>query len=132
MRTAPMGPSNGMPESISAADAPLIASTSCGFSRSAPRTVTTTCVSLRSELARLERQRLGRAADGCGYGNGVRHCQSLLATPDGAAGRAAGRPVPSCQAPERAGDLATGSWRSGRRRLQLSSTVLLVEHRVAG
>ena len=47
MRTAPIGPSNGMPESISAAEAALIASTSCGFSWSAPMTVTTTWVSLR-------------------------------------------------------------------------------------
>ena len=39
MRTAPIGPSNGMPEIISAAEAALIASTSCGFSWSAPSTV---------------------------------------------------------------------------------------------
>ena len=35
MRTAPMGPSKGMPESISAAEAPLMASTSWGLTRSA-------------------------------------------------------------------------------------------------
>ena len=46
-RTAPMGPSKGMPDSMSAADAPLMATTSCGFSRSAPMTVHTTWVSLR-------------------------------------------------------------------------------------
>ena len=47
-RTAPMGPSKGMPESISAADAPLMASTSCGFTWSAPMMVPTTCTSLRN------------------------------------------------------------------------------------
>jgi hypothetical protein len=47
MRTAPIGPSKGMPEIISAADAPLMASTSCGFSWSAPKTVPTTWTSLR-------------------------------------------------------------------------------------
>ena len=47
MRTAPMGPSNGIPDSISAALAALMASTSWGFSWSAPRTVMTTWVSLR-------------------------------------------------------------------------------------
>ena len=46
-RTAPIGPSNGMPETVSAADAPLIDATSCGFSRSAPRMVAMTCTSLR-------------------------------------------------------------------------------------
>ena len=30
-RTAPIGPSNGMPDTVSAADAPLIDSTSCGL-----------------------------------------------------------------------------------------------------
>ena len=42
-----MGPSKGMPESISAAEAALMASTSWGFSWSAPMTVMTTWVSLR-------------------------------------------------------------------------------------
>jgi len=46
-RTAPIGPSNGMPLIMSAADDALIASTSCGFTWSAPTTVTTICVSLR-------------------------------------------------------------------------------------
>ena len=36
-RTAPMGPSKGMPDSMSAAEAPLMASTSWGFTRSAPK-----------------------------------------------------------------------------------------------
>ena len=48
MRTAPTGPSNGMPESMSAAEAPLIMSTSCGLTRSAARTVPTTWTSLRN------------------------------------------------------------------------------------
>ena len=47
MRTEPIGPSNGMPLIISAAEAALIDSTSCGFSWSAPMTVVTTWVSLR-------------------------------------------------------------------------------------
>ena len=47
MRTAPMGPSKGMPESISAAEAPLMARTSWGFTRSAARMVPTTWTSLR-------------------------------------------------------------------------------------
>ena len=47
MRTAPMGPSNGIPEIINAAEAALMASTSWGFSWSAPITVPTTWVSLR-------------------------------------------------------------------------------------
>src|SRR5580692_935729 len=46
-RTAPIGPSKGIPESIKAADAALIASTSCGFTWSAPMIVPTTCTSLR-------------------------------------------------------------------------------------
>ena len=46
-RTAPIGPSNGMPDTMSAADAPLIDATSCGFSRSAPMIVAMTCTSLR-------------------------------------------------------------------------------------
>ena len=50
-----MGPSKGMPESMRAAEAPLMASTSCGFSRSAPITVTTTWVSLRYPSAKLGR-----------------------------------------------------------------------------
>src|ERR1700694_3403136 len=45
-----MGPSNGMPDSIRAAEAALIASTSWGFSRSAPMMVPTTWVSLRKPL----------------------------------------------------------------------------------
>src|SRR5439155_1349762 len=36
MRTAPIGPSKGMPESISAAEAALMASTSWGLARSVP------------------------------------------------------------------------------------------------
>src|SRR4051812_35847861 len=47
MRTAPIGPSKGMPEIISAADAALMATMSWGFSWSAPRMVPTTWVSLR-------------------------------------------------------------------------------------
>src|SRR5215210_5057026 len=47
MRTAPMGPSKGMPESIRAAEAPLMARTSWGFSWSAPRMVATMWTSLR-------------------------------------------------------------------------------------
>src|SRR5690349_11004671 len=47
MRTAPIGPSNGMPEIISAAEAALIESTSCGLCWSAPSTVVTIWVSLR-------------------------------------------------------------------------------------
>src|SRR5262245_37553754 len=46
-RTAPIGPSNGMPDTVSAADAPLIDTMSCGFSRSTPRIVAMTCTSLR-------------------------------------------------------------------------------------
>src|SRR5438874_2660541 len=47
MRTAPMGPSKGIPDSIRAAEAALMAMTSWGFSWSAPITVPTTWVSLR-------------------------------------------------------------------------------------
>jgi hypothetical protein len=47
MRTAPMGPSKGMPDSMRAADAALIASTSCGLTWSAPKIVPTTWTSLR-------------------------------------------------------------------------------------
>ncbi len=47
MRTAPSGPSKGMPDSIRAALAALMASTSWGFSWSAPMMVATTWVSLR-------------------------------------------------------------------------------------
>ena len=47
MRTAPMGPSKGMPESMRAADAALMASTSWGFTWSAPKMVPTTWTSLR-------------------------------------------------------------------------------------
>ena len=54
-RTAPIGPSNGMPETVSAADAPLIDSTSCGFTRSAPMMVATTCTSLRKPSGKLGR-----------------------------------------------------------------------------
>ena len=39
---------NGMPEIVSAAEAPTIATTSGSFSRSWLRTVQTTCVSLRN------------------------------------------------------------------------------------
>src|SRR5579883_1090260 len=50
MRTAPIGPSKGMPEIMRAADAALIASTSWGFSWSAPNTVPTTWTSFRNPL----------------------------------------------------------------------------------
>ena len=50
-RTAPIGPSKGMPLIISAAEAPLIEMMSWGFSWSAPMTVITTWVSLRKPLA---------------------------------------------------------------------------------
>ena len=43
-----MGPSKGMPDSIRAAEAPLMAGTSWGFSWSAPTMVPTTWVSLRN------------------------------------------------------------------------------------
>ena len=46
-RTAPIGPLNGIPETVSAADAPLIDAMSCGFTWSAPRMVAMTCTSLR-------------------------------------------------------------------------------------
>ena len=42
-----MGPSKGMPEIISAAEAALMARTSCGFTWSAPTMVPTTWTSLR-------------------------------------------------------------------------------------
>ena len=42
IRTAPIGPSNGIPEIISAADAALMAKMSCGFSWSALKIVPTT------------------------------------------------------------------------------------------
>src|SRR6187431_1699442 len=47
MRTAPIGPSKGMPEIINAAEAALIDRTSNGLCWSAPRTVVTIWVSLR-------------------------------------------------------------------------------------
>src|SRR4051794_7632909 len=47
MRTAPIGPLNGMPETMRAAEAPLMDAMSCGFSRSAPRIVAMTWTSLR-------------------------------------------------------------------------------------
>ncbi len=47
-RTAPTGPSNGMPESIRAAEAPLIATMSGWLARSTVMTVATTCTSLRN------------------------------------------------------------------------------------
>ena len=47
MRTAPIGPSKGMPEIINAAEAALMASTSYGFSWSALKIVPTTWTSLR-------------------------------------------------------------------------------------
>jgi hypothetical protein len=47
-RTAPIGPSNGIPDTVRAADAALMASTSWGCSWSAPRIVPTTCTSLRN------------------------------------------------------------------------------------
>ena len=55
MRTAPMGPSNGMPDSINAAEAPFRARTSCGFSMSAPMTVPTMCTSLRNPSGNIGR-----------------------------------------------------------------------------
>ena len=42
-----MGPSKGMPEIISAAEAALMARTSCGLTWSAPTMVPTMCTSLR-------------------------------------------------------------------------------------
>ena len=50
--TAPIGPSKGIPETISAADAVFMASTSCGFTRSAPKTVPTTWTSLRNPFGK--------------------------------------------------------------------------------
>ena len=50
MRTAPIGPSKGMPESMRAAEAALMASTSCGLTWSAPKMVPTTWTSLRKPL----------------------------------------------------------------------------------
>ena len=47
MRTAPTGPSNGMSESIRAADAPLIDRMSKALTLSIESTVVTTCTSLR-------------------------------------------------------------------------------------
>ena len=55
MRTAPTGPSNGMPDSIRAAEAPFRASTSWGFSMSAPRTVPTMWTSLRKPCGNIGR-----------------------------------------------------------------------------
>ncbi len=52
MRTAPMGPSKGMPEIISAAEAALIARMSCGFSWSALKIVPTTWTSLRKPFGK--------------------------------------------------------------------------------
>ena len=43
-----MGPSKGMPEIIRAAEAALMASTSCGLTWSAPTMVPTMCTSLRN------------------------------------------------------------------------------------
>ena len=43
-----MGPSKGMPDKMSAAEAPLMARTSWGFTRSEPRTVPTMWTSLRN------------------------------------------------------------------------------------
>jgi hypothetical protein len=45
-----MGPSKGMPEIISAAEAALMARTSWGLTWSAPKMVPTTCTSLRNPL----------------------------------------------------------------------------------
>jgi hypothetical protein len=50
-RAAPIGPMNGAPESVSAADAATIASTSGSFSRSCDKVVTITWVSLRQPSA---------------------------------------------------------------------------------
>ena len=47
MRTAPIGPWKGRPDSISAAEAALIATMSCGLDMSAPSTVPMIWVSLR-------------------------------------------------------------------------------------
>ncbi len=55
MRTEPIGPSNGMPEIISAAEAALMLSTSCGLAMSAPITVSTTWVSLRKPSGKAGR-----------------------------------------------------------------------------
>src|SRR3982751_5367112 len=46
-RAAPMGPLNGTPDSVNAADAATIATTSGSFSISCDSTVMITCVSLR-------------------------------------------------------------------------------------
>ena len=48
MRTAPMGPSKGMPDSIRAAEAVLMARTSWGLTWSAAKIVPTTWTSLRN------------------------------------------------------------------------------------
>jgi hypothetical protein len=46
-RTAPTGPRNGIGDSMSAAEAPLMARMSCGCTWSAEKVVTMTCTSLR-------------------------------------------------------------------------------------
>jgi hypothetical protein len=55
IRTAPIGPENGIGEIMSAADAALMISTSWGFTRSAANTVPTTWVSLRKPFGKLGR-----------------------------------------------------------------------------
>ena len=47
MRTAPIGPKNGIGEIINAAEIPLIARMSCGVIMSAESTVAMHCTSLR-------------------------------------------------------------------------------------
>jgi hypothetical protein len=54
-----MGPRNGTPETVSAAEAPTIETTSGSFSRSWLRTVQTTCVSLTKPSANSGR--IGRS-----------------------------------------------------------------------
>ena len=58
-RAAPIGPMNGAPESVSAADAATIARMSGSFSRSCDSTVTMTCVSQRQPSANSGR--IGRS-----------------------------------------------------------------------
>ena len=81
-----MGPSKGMPEIISAADAALMASTSCGFTWSAP-TMVPDDVDLVAEAL------------------GERRAQRAVDEPAGQDGLVRGLALP---AEERAGDLAGG------------------------
>jgi hypothetical protein len=58
-RTAPMGPAKGMPERQSAAEEPIMASTSGSFSLSAEITRLITCISLRKPFGNSGR--MGRS-----------------------------------------------------------------------